>query len=65
MTREKVELAMREIKDMLDRLAAESMASARRVQETKERIDALSGTIEEQWIKLQALRQELQEVDPS
>jgi uncharacterized coiled-coil DUF342 family protein len=59
MTTDKLELAVAEMRELLDKLAAQSMESARRVQEIREQLTALTGDLETQWEKLQALRSEI------
>ena len=49
------------LEHQLEDLVAESMLSGRRLNEIKDAIENLTGTIEQQWETLQKLRRELKE----
>lgn len=61
---EKAQIIFQEIKEALDRLVADSMESARRTKEMRERLQDLAGSIGTQWEALQHLRKEVLEVVP-
>ncbi len=58
-TPEQLVIAIRETKELLDKLVAQSMEHARRVRETNEILEALTGDIEAQWQTLQKIRSEI------
>lgn len=62
--KEKAQQVLDELKDELDKLVAESMESARRAKEMRERLHDLTGSIGTQWSALQELRKEMIELSP-
>lgn len=61
---EKAQQVLEELKEELDKLVAESMESARRSKEMRERLHELAGSIGTQWNALQELRKEIIELSP-
>jgi hypothetical protein len=61
---EKYQRLLAELQETLDKLAAESMTTARRTKELRERLQDLVGSVGTQWNALQDLRKELLELSP-